>query len=120
MNNVEFNIPTTTFTYAIWVAAGAEVEINNSSILCNRGIKIYDEDIANPTKAILTLNNVTLNLKGNKPAVMVTSAGGADITLTNVNISAVVIDTVNVVWNDEARKDYFNLITVNGGTVIQE
>ncbi|MBQ1251752.1 MAG: hypothetical protein IIY02_02435, partial [Firmicutes bacterium] len=55
-----------------------------------------------------------------KSAIIVKSAAGADITLSNVDITGVVADSTNVVWVDEASAAYFDLVTVTGGTKILE
>jgi hypothetical protein len=51
---------------------------------------------------------------------MVKYAVGADITLSNVDINNVAADKVNEVWVDADAKDYYDLVTVKGGTKAQE
>ena len=53
-------------------------------------------------------------------AILVTSTVGADITLSNVDITGVAKDSKNAVWVDEEIEDYEDLVTVTGGSVIVE
>ena len=103
--------------YAMWIsAAGQTVNIENLVIeSAGRGIKI-DEEYVNDAVAKVTLNiNNAKFTTANKAAIMVKSAKGADITLQNVDITAVKKDTLYPVWVDEDAAAYADLVTVTGG-----
>ena len=107
--------------YALWISArGQNIEINDLTIdSAGRGIKIDEEYVDNPAKVTLKLSKATFKT-AKKAAIMVKSAAGADITLSDVNISNVAADTSNAVWVDEKSSAYADLVTVTGGTVITE
>lgn len=108
--------------YALWITAeGQTVEIDGLTVKTSgRGIKI-DEEYVNTTKAKVTLKVSNANFTtAKKAAIMVKSAEGADITLSNVDINNVAADKVNEVWVDADAKDYYDLVTVKGGTKAQE
>ena len=107
--------------YAIWVSAkGQSVEIDGLTVnSAGRGIKIDEEYVAAPEKVTLKVSNADFSTKS-KAAILVKSAAGADITLTNVDISDVAADKTNAVWVDEDATPYAGLVTVTGGTVIVE
>ena len=103
--------------YAMWIsAAGQTVNIENLVIeSAGRGIKI-DEQYVNDAVAKVTLNiNNAKFTTANKAAIMVKSVAGADITLQNVDITAVATDTLYPVWVDEDAAAYADLVTVTGG-----
>ena len=127
LNNVTISDANTSDTYAIWIQPnGQTVTITNSTIdmlACSdgRGIKIDNQyvDAAAEEKVTLNVSNTSFKTE-EKAAILVKSTKGADIALDNVDISGVAADTVNAVWNDEDNADYFDKITVTGGTIAQE
>ena len=103
--------------YMLWIRAGSTVTLDNCTIdgksnvagIKNCAIAIKDQYLTAPigmTK--LTINGGTIS-SDEKAAVLVTSAGGADITMTNVGISGTQ-DTTRAVWYDGAGDN----ITVSG------
>ena len=108
--------------YALWISAAAQtVNIDGGKITsAGRGIKIDDEYVNDATALVnLTVENYTFET-AKKAAIMVKSPKGADITLSNVNINNVAADKVNAVWCDADAVQYTNLISVSGGTKINE
>ena len=112
-------------TYMLWICAGSTVDIDGLTIdgvstvgNYNRAIAIKDQYITDPTMTTLTLKNATIS-SDKKAAVLVTSKGGANITLVDVDITGVKADTTNVVWVDNGA-GYGNMddVTVDGGTAI--
>jgi hypothetical protein len=84
-----------------------------------RGIKIDEQYVGTPAKVTLNVSNATFNT-GKKAAIIVKSAAGADIALSNVNINGVSADPFNAVWVDEDAASYADLVTVNGASMIVE
>ena len=119
MTNVTIN--ETHDYYALWISAkGQNVEIDGLTVnSAGRGIKI-DEEYVNDSVAKVTLNvsNAVFNTN-KKAAIVVKSAKGADITLSNVNIDNT-IDTLHTVWVDEDAAQYADLVTVSGGEKANE
>ena len=107
--------------YAIWIQPnGQTVAIDGLTVTsAGRGIKIDNQYVDAPAKVTLTVEDATFTT-AKKAAILVKTPAGADITLSNVDISGVVADSVNPVWNDEDTADYLSLITVTGGTITQE
>lgn len=107
--------------YAVWISAkGQNLEIDGLTINSKgRGIKIDNEYVSTPEKITLTIQNGTFNTF-NKAAILVDSPAGANITLGNVDISGVKADKTNAVWVDSDASDYFDLVTVIGGSKVQE
>ena len=113
--------------YALWIEAGADVTIANSTINAtnptgaqNRAIKIADEYVTDPQLTQLTVSGTTFKSQ-KKAAVLVTSTAGANITWGEGNdISEVAADTENAVWNDSDRTAAWDSVTVTGCTKIQE
>ena len=107
--------------YALWItAAGQTVDINGLDITsAGRGIAIKDEYVDNKAKVTLNVKNAKFNTQ-KKAAILVTSTAGADITLENIDLSKVKADTFNAVWVDKNRAEYFDLVTVNGGSKMLE
>ena len=106
--------------YGLWIPANVDsVEFNGGSITATnggRGIKIADQYVETEAKQIaLTVKDVTFET-AKKAAIMVTSTGGAAITVSDIDISKVAADSTNAVWVDEGRMDYQNNVTVTGGT----
>ena len=102
--------------YMLWIRAGSTVTLDNCIIdgtsdvtgIKNCAIAIKDQYLTAPGMTKLTINGGTIS-SNEKAAVLVTSAGGADITMTSVNISGTQ-DTTNAVWYDGAGDN----ITVRG------
>ena len=87
-----------------------------------RGIKVIDQYVA---EADLVQCNITVSgskfTTASKAAILVTNTAGAKIIWGEGNdISGVAKDTVNAVWNDEDRKDAWDLVEVTGCTKKQE
>ncbi len=104
-------------TYMLWIVAGSTVTMENCTIngkstsgKANRAIAIKDQYVSDP-------GMTTLSVKGGKissdkyAAVLVTSAGGAKITMSGVDISATQ-DAENAVWYDGNGEN----VTVTGCT----
>ena len=126
LNTVAISDANTSDTYAIWIQSnGQTVTIANSTIdmldcTDGRGIKIANEYVEDTEeKVILTVTNTSFDTE-EKAAILVCSTKGADITLSEVDISGVAADTVNAVWNDEDNAAYSSKIKVIGGTIAQE
>ena len=119
MKNVTIN--GTGDKYALWIAAeGQNVEIDGLKIISSgRGIKIDEQYVDSPEKVTLSVLNTTVNT-AKKAAIVVKSAAGADIALSNVNIDAVEADKVNAVWVDADAAQHYGLVTVTGGTMVLE
>ena len=92
--------------YMLWIRAGSTVTLDNCTIdgtsnvegIKNCAIAIKDQYVTDPGMTTLTINGATIS-SDEKAAVLVTSAGGADITMTNVDISGTQ-DKDNAVWYD--------------------
>lgn len=125
LNNVTISDANTSDTYAIWIQPnGQTVSLDNcviDMIACTdgRGIKIDEQYVDAPAKVTLNVANTVFKTE-EKSAILVKSVAGADITLNNVDISAVAADSVNPVWVDEASAAYADLVTVTGGSKIVE
>ena len=106
--------------YALWITAeGQNVSIDGLTVnSLGRGIKIDEEYVDAPAKVTLSVSNATFNTN-KKAAIMVKSAAGADITLSNVNI-ANTPDATHAVWVDEDSFASYDLVTVTGGEKIYE
>mgnify|MGYP000475426288 CR=1 FL=1 len=103
--------------YAMWIeAVGQNVTIDGLNInSAGRGIKIDEEYVDEATKAKVTLNisNSTFET-GKKAAIMVKSVEGADITVSDIDISKVAADKVFAVWVDADAKANADKVVVNG------
>ncbi len=127
LNNVVINDANTSDTYAIWIQPkGQTVTLNNVTIdmldcTDGRGIKIDEQYLASDEIAKVTLNvsNTTFKTE-EKSAILVKSAAGAEIILSNVDITGVEADSTHAVWVDEASSAYEDLVVVRGGTKIVE
>lgn len=122
--------------YALWIVAGGNVTIDNTTINAksatgnmNRAIKIADEYVWNgqggsldasdvPYTALIVKDSVIKSDK--KAAVLVTSVGGANIEWNSSDISEVVADTTNAVWVDSDRASYDSLVNVSGCSKVLE
>ena len=101
--------------YAMWVrAAGLNVTVDNLTVeSAGRGIKIDEQYIDAPAKVTLTVKNSKFTT-AKKAAILVKSAAGAEINVSNVDITRVAADTVNAVWVDEDSAAYADKVIVNG------
>lgn len=120
LNNVTIN--ETHDYYALWIVAdGSEVVIDGLTVnSAGRGIKISEEYLGGKQSLVtLSVSNSTFNT-AKKAAILVGSTTGADITVSNLDLSGVADDTVNAVWVDEDWAAYAANVTVNGGTCIVE
>lgn len=112
-------------TYAIWIQPnGQTVTLDNCVIdmlaaTDGRGIKIDEQYVSEPEKVTLSVKNTTFKTE-EKSAILVKSAAGADITLSDVNIDDVAADSENPVWVDSASTAYADLVVVTGGTKVNE
>ena len=125
LNTVTIDDKNTSDTYAIWIQPnGQTVKIDGLTVAMKdctdgRGIKIDNQYNENSEKMVtLIVKNATFHTE-EKAAIIVKSAVGADIQLENVNI-ADTIDPAHEVWVDEDSKEYYDLVTVTGGTKICE
>jgi hypothetical protein len=127
LKNVTINDANISDTYAIWIQPkGQTVTLDNVTIdmlACSdgRGLKIDNQYVAAADEAKVTLNvsNTTFKTE-EKSAILVKSTVGADITLSNVDISGVAADSTNHVWVDGDASAYADLVTVTGGNKIVE
>ena len=103
-------------TYMLWIVAGSDVTLDNCTIdgkssvegIKNCAIAIKDQYVTDPGMTKLTIKDSTIT-SDEKAAVLVTSTGGAEITMTGVDISGTQ-DTTNAVWYDGSDAN----ITVSG------
>ena len=125
--NVTINDANTSDTYAIWIQPkGQTVTLDGCTIdmlACTdgRGIKIDNQYVSAADEAKVTLNvSNTVFKTEEKSAILVKSTKGADITLSNIDITEVAADSTNPVWVDDAAAAYADKVNVTGGTVIVE
>ena len=120
LNNVTINDDNTSDTYAIWIQPnGQTVALDNcliDMIGCTdgRGIKIDEQYVDSPSKVTLNVSNITFKTE-EKSAIVVKSRAGADITLSNIDITEVEADKVCEVWVDEEAPTTYDLVKVIGG-----
>lgn len=107
--------------YAMWISAvGQTVNIENLVVNSEgRGIKIDEQYVDAPAKVTLNINNAKFTT-AKKAAIMVKSVAGADITLSNIDITGVAKDSSNEVWIDEDAANTINKVNVIGGSMIVE
>ena len=119
MKNVTVN--ETNDYYAIWISAvGQTVTIDGLTVKSGRGIKIDEEYVGEEVaKVILNISNAKF-ITQKKAAIMVKSIEGAEINVSNIDISKVVADKNFAVWVDEDSKDYADKVIVNGALVKTE
>ena len=106
--------------YAMWISAvGQTVNIDNLVVNSEgRGIKIDEEylDASEVAKVTLNINNAKFTT-AKKAAIMVKSVAGADITLSNIDITGVAADAEFAVWVDEDSAAYADKVSVTGAYV---
>ena len=84
-----------------------------------RGIKIDEEYVNEVAKVTLNISNATFTTLL-KAAILVKSKEGAEINVSNIDISKVVADKNFAVWVDEDSKDYADKVIVNGALIKTE
>ena len=104
--------------YGLWIMSGTNVTVNGGELTTDRGFKIADEDSAKELTK-LTVSGTKFN-NSKKAAILVTTNYGAEITLSNVDITNCKADSTNAVWIDDGRTATADKITVTGGSVITE
>lgn len=118
LKNVEIN--ETNDYYALWIVAGGDVTIDGLNVTsAGRGIKIDEQYVDDVKSTVLSVANAKFDTK-KKAAIMVKSKAGANITLSNIDLTKVTADTKNAVWVDADSAEHFNKVIVNGGTKYQE
>lgn len=122
LKNVTIN--NTDNAYSIWIRAlGQTVTMKDLTINTtgseSRAIAIKDENIEDAKKVTLNLSDAIIT-SSKKAAILVSSTAGANITLTNVDISGVAVDNTNGVWVDEDYSQYNDKVSVTGGNKIVE
>ncbi|MBQ7796300.1 MAG: hypothetical protein IJ374_07065 [Lachnospiraceae bacterium] len=107
--------------YALWITAeGQTVTADGLTVNSDgRGIKIDEQYVDSPSTVTLEVSNATFDT-AKKAAIMVKSAAGAAIALSNVDISNVAADNTNAVWVDADATNYSDLVSVSGGSIIDE
>lgn len=125
LTNVTINDENTSDTYALWIQPNGQTVTLNGCVIdmidCTdgRGITINDQYVDSPLKVTLNVSNTSFKTE-EKAAIIVKSTAGADITLSNVDITNVAADAVNAVWVDADRSGSFDSVNVSGGTKVQE
>lgn len=125
LTNVTINDANTSDTYALWIQPNGQTVTLDGCVIDmlaasdGRGIKIDDQYVDAPAKVTLNVANTTIKTE-EKSAIIVKSKAGANINLSQVDISEVAADNVNAVWCDEASAAYYELISVNGATMVLE
>ena len=120
LNKVTINDKNTSDTYAIWIQPNGQTVVLNECTIdmldCTdgRGIKIDEQYVDAPGKVTLKVSNTKFSTE-EKAAILVKSKAGAEIVLSNVDITNVAEDKVYPVWVDEASEAYYNLVVVSGG-----
>ena len=111
--------------YGLWITAeGQTVTLEDCVIdmipaTDGRGIKIDEQYVSTP--ALVTLNVANTTFKTDeKAAILVRSKAGAVINAENLDITGVAADATNAVWVDSDSAAYYDLVTVNGATKVQE
>lgn len=120
LNKVTINDANDSDTYAIWIQPNGQTvvldECTIDMIACTdgRGIKIDEQYVDTPEKVTLKVSNTKFSTE-EKSAILVKSKAGAEIVLSNVDITNVDADSEYPVWVDEASEAYYNLVVVSGG-----
>lgn len=102
--------------YAIWLVSGTHLEMTDCTIssIQGRTLKICDQHVTNPETSLVVIKNTSF-ASWKKSAVFVGSNAGAEITLENIDISAVNADSEYAVWIDEDYADTIDFVLVYGG-----
>ena len=104
--------------YGLWIMSGTNVTVNGGELTTDRGFKIADEDSAKELTTLKVSGTKFNNTK--KAAILVTTNYGAEITLSNVDITNCDVDSTNAVWIDDGRTATADKIVVTGGSVVIE
>ena len=127
MKNVTITDNHDTDTYGLWITAEGQTVTLDGCVIDmtpasdGRGIKIDNQYVAADTEKKVTLNVANTTFKTDeKAAILVKSTAGADITLSNIDITGVAEDTSNEVWVDKDAAQYVNKVNVVGGSMIVE
>ena len=116
-------------TYMLWIVAnGQTVELDGCVIdgkssveKSNRAVAIKDQYVTDPESVSLLIRDTNISAD-KKAAILVSSKGGANIELVNVDIEGTP-DKVNAVWIDNGADYGANIkdkVIVKGGSVIIE
>ncbi|MBO5216650.1 MAG: hypothetical protein J6B41_02740 [Alistipes sp.] len=122
LNKVTINDKNTSDTYALWIQPnGQTVTLTDCTIDmldCSdgRGIKIDEQYVSAPEKVILNVSKTVFKTE-EKAAILVKSVAGAEINVSEIDITAVAADTEFAVWVDEASKAHAAKVVVNGANV---
>lgn len=122
LNKVTINDKNTSDTYALWIQPnGQTVTLTDCTIDmldCSdgRGIKIDEQYVSAPEKVILNVSKTVFKTE-EKAAILVKSVAGAEINVSEIDITAVAADTKFAVWVDEASKAHAAKVVVNGANV---
>lgn len=125
MKNVTITDSHDTDTYALWITTeGQTVNIDGLTIDMlaasdGRGIKIDNQYVDASSKVNLNIANAIFKTE-EKAAIIVKSPAGAEIHLSNVDISNVAEDSANEVWVDEDSAAYASKVKVVGGSKFVE
>ena len=120
LNNVKI-VDNSGDIYAIWIQPnGQKVSIDGLTVEGARGIKIDEQYVSSPAAVDLTVKNATFKTTGSKAAILVKCAAGANITVSNVDITDCAADSTNAVWVDDAAAASDPLVIVTGATKILE
>ena len=116
LNNVTIN--ETHDYYALWIeAVGQTVTIDGLTVKsAGRGIKIDEQYVDAPAKVTLNIANSTFET-ANKAAILVKSVAGAEINVSDIDITKVAADDDFAVWVDEDAAAYADKVVVNGAFI---
>ena len=116
LNNVTIN--ETHDYYAMWIeAVGQTVTVDGLTVKsAGRGIKIDEQYVDAPAKVTLNIANSTFET-ANKAAILVKSVAGAEINVSDIDITKVAADDDFAVWVDEDAAAYADKVVVNGAFI---
>ena len=116
LNNVTIN--ETHDYYAMWIeAVGQTVTVDGLTVTsAGRGIKIDEQYVDAPAKVTLNIANSTFETV-KKAAILVKSVAGAEINVSDIDITKVAEDNDFAVWVDEDAAAYADKVVVNGAFI---
>ena len=116
LNNVTIN--ETHDYYAMWIeAVGQTVTVDGLTVTsAGRGIKIDEQYVDAPAKVTLNIANSTFETV-KKAAILVKSVAGAEINVSDIDITKVAADDDFAVWVDEDAAAYADKVVVNGAFI---